>query len=67
MLSIARINQTQHILDGPGPSAFYWMTEIAAQHSNPSAAQVNCTPTNVNVELGESVTAEHIVVNVIKN
>jgi hypothetical protein len=43
------------------------MTEIAAQLSTLSAAQINGIPTNVNVELGESATPEDIVQTVIKN
>jgi hypothetical protein len=50
-----------------GPSAFYWMTEIAAQLSILSAAQINGIPTNVNVELGESATPEGVIEIVIKN
>ena len=65
--STARINQAQHILDRAGPSAFYWMTEIAAQLSILSAAQINGIPTNVNVELGESATPEGVVEVVIKS
>lgn len=65
--STARINQAQHILDRAGPSAFYWMTEIAAQLSILSAAQINGIPTNVNVELGESATPEGVVAVVIKS
>jgi hypothetical protein len=65
--STARINQAQHILDRAGPSAFYWMTEIAAQLSILSAAQINGLTTNVNVELGESATPEGVVEVVIKS
>ena len=52
----ARINQVQHILDRAGPAALYWMTEIAAQLSILSAAQINGVHTNVNAALGESAT-----------
>jgi hypothetical protein len=62
-----RINQAQHILDRTGAAAFYWMTEIAAQLSILSAAQINGIPTNVNVELGESATPEGVVEVVIKS
>jgi hypothetical protein len=62
-----RINQAQHILDRAGPAAFYWMTEIAAQLSILSAAQINGIPTNVNAELGESATPEGVVEVVIKS
>ena len=50
-----------------GPASFFWMTEIAAQLSILSAAQINGIPTNVNVELGESATPEQVVEVVIKN
>ena len=59
--SDTRINQAQRILDRAGPSAFYWMSEIAAQLALLAAAQINGIPTNVNVELGESATAEDVV------
>jgi hypothetical protein len=62
-----RINQAQHILDRAGPAAFYWMTEIAAQLSILSAAQINGIPTNVNAELGESATPEAVIEIVIKS
>ena len=65
--STARINQAQHILDRAGPSAFYWMTEIAAQLSILSAAQINGLTTNVSAELGESATPEGVVEVVIKS
>jgi hypothetical protein len=65
--STVRINQAQHILDRAGPTAFYWMAEIAAQLSILSAAQINGIPTNVNAELGESATPEQVVEVVIKN
>jgi hypothetical protein len=50
-----------------GPSAFYWMTEIAALPSILSAAQINGIPTNVNVESGEIATPEGLVEVVIKS
>ncbi|MEI7541584.1 MAG: hypothetical protein WCJ89_08915, partial [Actinomycetes bacterium] len=59
--SDTRINQAQRILDRAGPSAFYWMSEIAAQLAILAAAQINGIPTNVNVELGESATAQDVV------
>jgi hypothetical protein len=62
-----RITQAQHILDRAGPAAFYWMTEIAAQLSILSAAQINGIPTNVNAELGESATPEAVIDIVIKS
>jgi hypothetical protein len=50
-----------------GPSAFCWMTEIAAQLSILTAAQINGIPTNVNVELGESATPQGVVEVVIQS
>ena len=50
-----------------GPASFFWMTEIAAQLSILSAAQINGIPTNVNVELGESATPEGVVEVVVRN
>ena len=64
--SDTRINQAQRILDRAGPSAFYWMSEIAAQLALLAAAQLNGIPTNVNVELGESATAADVVRVVVK-
>jgi hypothetical protein len=64
--SDTRINQAQRILDRAGPASFYWMTEIAAQLSILSAAQINGIPTNVNAELGESATPEQVVEVVVK-
>jgi hypothetical protein len=64
--SDTRINQAQRILDRAGPASFYWMTEIAAQLSILSAAQINGIPTNVNAELGESATPEAIVNIVVR-
>jgi hypothetical protein len=43
------------------------MTEIAAQLSILSAAQINGIPTNVNVELREGATAGDVVEVVIKS
>jgi hypothetical protein len=43
------------------------MTEIAAQLSILSAAQINGLTTNVSVELGESATPEGIIELVVKN
>jgi hypothetical protein len=42
------------------------MTEIAAQLSILSAAQINGVPTNVNEALGESATPERVVEVVIR-
>jgi len=61
-----RIAQAGRILDRAGPSAMYWMTDIAAQLAFLGAAQVNGITTNVNLELGESATPEQIVNIVVK-
>ena len=62
-----RIDQAQHILDRAGPAAMYWVTEIAAQLSILSAAQINGLTTNVSAELGENATPEAVIDIVIKN
>ena len=64
--SDARIAQAGRILDRAGPSAMYWMADIAAQLAFLGAAQVNGITTNVNLELGESATPEQIVNVVVK-
>ena len=64
--SDARIAQAGRILDRAGPSAMYWMTDIAAQLAFLGAAQVNGITTNVDLELGESATPEQIVNVVVK-
>lgn len=64
--SDVRLKQAERILDRAGPAAFYWMTEIAAQLSILTAAQINGLDTNVNVELGESATPEAVVDIVVK-
>ena len=64
--SDARIAQAGRILDRAGPSAMYWMADIAAQLAFLGAAQVNGIATNVNLELGESATPEQIVNVVVK-
>jgi hypothetical protein len=58
--------KAQEILDQAGPSAFYWMSDIAAQLALLAAAQINGIPTNVNAELEESATAEDVVRVVVK-
>ena len=64
--SDVRLKQAERILDRAGPAAFYWMTEIAAQLSILTAAQINGQQTNVNVELGQSATPEAVVDIVVK-
>jgi len=65
--SDARLAQAQAILDRAGPSAFYWMTEIATQLAVLSAAKINGISSNVEAELGsEGVTPESVVRVVVK-
>jgi hypothetical protein len=64
--SDARIEQAERILDRAGPSAMYWMTDIAAQLAFLAAAQKNGIPTNVDAKLGQSTTPEAIVSAVVK-
>jgi hypothetical protein len=64
--SDVRLAQAEQILDRAGPAAFYWMTEISAQLSILAAAQINGLDTNVNMELGESVTPEAVVDVVVR-
>ena len=65
--SDARLAQAQGILDRAGPGAFYWMSDIAAQLAFLAAAQINGVATNVNIELGESATAEDVVNVVVRS
>ena len=65
--SDARLAQAQGILDRAGPGAFYWMSDIAAQLAFLAAAQINGVATNVNIELGESATAEDVVRVVVRH
>ena len=64
--SDVRLTQAERILDRAGAAAFYWMTEIAAQLSILTAAQINGIDTNVNAELGASATPEAVVDIVVK-
>jgi len=64
--SDARIEQAGSILDRAGPSAMYWMTDIAAQLAFLAAAQKNGIPTNVDAKVGEHATPEAIVKAVVK-
>ena len=64
--SDARLAQAQGILDRAGPGAFYWMSDIAAQLAFLAAAQINGVATNVNIEIGESATAEDVVQVVVR-
>ena len=63
--SDARIAQAQSILDKAGPSAFYWMTEIATQLAVLSAAKINGIATNVESELGTSGITPDAVVRIV--
>ena len=64
--SDARIEQAERILDRAGPSAMYWMTDIAAQLAFLAAAQKNGIPTNIDAKVGERATPEAIVKAVVK-
>lgn len=61
-----RIAEAQKILDRAGPAAMYWMTEIAAQLSYLSAAQINNIPTNVTDELKNGATAAEVAKLVVR-
>ncbi len=63
--SDARLAQGQAILDRAGPSAFYWMTEIATQLAVLSAAKINGISSNVEAELGSVVVTPEAVVCVV--
>lgn len=64
--SDSRIEQADRILDRAGPSAMYWMTDIAAQLAFLAAAKVNGTATSVDSNIGTSTTPEAIVKAVVK-
>ena len=64
--SDSRIEQAARILDRAGPSAMYWMTDIAAQLAFLAAAQKNGIPTNIDAKVGERATPEAIVEAVVK-
>lgn len=61
-----QLAEAQRIFDRAGPSAFFWMTEIAAQMTLLATAQMNGIPTNVNYELKEGATPEQIIDAVVK-
>ena len=63
--SDARIAQAQSILDMAGPSAFYWMTEIATQLAVLSAAKINGLDTNVESEIGAGAVTPESVVRIV--
>ena len=60
-----RIDQAERILDRAGPSAMYWMTDIATQLAFLAAAKINGTPTNIDEIIGENPTPEAIVKAVV--
>jgi hypothetical protein len=64
--SDARIAQAERILDRAGPSAMYWMTDIAAQLAFLAAAQKNGIATSVDAKVGEHATPEAIIKAVVK-
>jgi len=64
--SDARVEQAERILDRAGPSAMYWMTDIAAQLAFLAAAKVNGVATSVDAKVGTSTTPEAIVSAVVK-
>ncbi|TSA21098.1 MAG: hypothetical protein D4R69_03840 [Actinomycetales bacterium] len=64
--SDSRIEQAERILNRAGPSAMYWMTDIAAQLAFLAAAQINGIATNIDAKVGESATPEAIVNAVVK-
>lgn len=64
--SDSRIEQADRILDRAGPSAMYWMTDIAAQLAFLAAAKVNGTATSVDSKIGTSTTPAAIVKAVVK-
>ncbi|MGI9131313.1 MAG: hypothetical protein ACR2IU_01490 [Candidatus Nanopelagicaceae bacterium] len=64
--SDSRIEQADQILDRAGPSAMYWMSDIAAQLAFLAAAKVNGTATSVDSKIGTSTTPEAIVRAVVK-
>ena len=64
--SDARIEQAERILDRAGPSALYWMTDIAAQLAFLAAAKINGVATSVDAKVGTNPTPEAIVSAVVK-
>ena len=64
--SEAQILEAQRIIDRAGPVALYWMSDIAAQLANLSAAQLNGLPTNVEEKLGSSATPQAVIEAVVK-
>ena len=61
-----QLAEAQRIFDRAGPSAFFWMTEIAAQMTLLATAQINGIPSNVNQDLKEGATPEKVIDAVVK-
>jgi hypothetical protein len=61
-----QLAEAERIIDRAGSSAFYWMTDIAAQMTMLATAQLNGFPTNVSQELGDSATPEQVIDTVVK-
>lgn len=62
----SQLAEAERIYDRAGPSALFWMTEIAAQMTLLATAQLNGIPTNINYEVKEGATPEQIIDAVIK-
>ncbi len=62
----SQLAEAKRILDKTGEGAFFWMTHIAAQLALLSASQINQIPTNVDVELNGTATAEDVVKVVVQ-
>ena len=61
-----RLAQGQQILDKAGPSALYFMADIATQLSIVASAQINGIPNNVEADLRGQASPENIINKVIK-
>lgn len=61
-----QLSKAKEVIDRAGPAAFYWMTEIAAQLSILSAAQINGIHTGIDDELGVNATPEAVIHAVVK-
>ena len=62
----SQLAEAERIYDRAGPSAFFWMTEIAAQMTLLATAQLNGIPTNINYEVKEGATPEQVIDAVVK-
>lgn len=62
----SQLAEAKRIIDRTGPGAFFWMTHIAAQLAFVSASQINEIPTNVDLALNGSATAEDVVKVVVQ-